>query len=165
MGSSANLGYENLKELDWEDYHARYGNIRRLDRILEAEGDSPNRYKASKQADVLMLFYLLSPGELTALLHRLGYDWSPHQISGTIDYYLARTSDGSTLSALVHAWVLARAHRERTLEQFIDALRTDVADTQGGTTAEAGLTTAAAAHAGGCLEPRHSHSPSSVSGG
>ena len=32
----------------------------RLDRILEAEGDSANRYKVSKQADVLMLFYLLS---------------------------------------------------------------------------------------------------------
>ncbi len=129
-------GYENLKELVWEDYRARYGDIRRLDRILEAEADSPNSYKVSKQADVLMLFYLLSPGELTALLHRLGYDWSPRQISGTIDYYLARTCDGSTLSTLVHTWVLARAHRERTLEQFIEALRTDVADIQGGTTAE-----------------------------
>jgi trehalose/maltose hydrolase-like predicted phosphorylase len=31
-------GYEKLEEIDWEDYHARYGNIRRLDRILEAEG-------------------------------------------------------------------------------------------------------------------------------
>jgi alpha,alpha-trehalase len=50
-------GYEKLEELDSEDYYARYGNIRRLDRILEAEGDSPNRYKVSKQADVLMLFY------------------------------------------------------------------------------------------------------------
>jgi trehalose/maltose hydrolase-like predicted phosphorylase len=129
-------GYENLKELDWEDYRARYGNIRRLDRILEAEGDSPDKYKVSKQADVLMLLYLLSADELTALLRRLGYDWSPCQISDTIDYYLARTSDGSTLSTVVHAWVLARAHRERTLEEFIEALRSDVADVQGGTTAE-----------------------------
>ena len=129
-------GYDNLKELHWEAYRHRYGDIRRLDRILEAEADSPNSYKASKQADVLMLFYLLSADELTALLHRLGYDWSPRQISATIDYYLARTSDGSTLSTLVHAWVLARVHREHTLEQFIEALRTDVADIQGGTTAE-----------------------------
>jgi trehalose/maltose hydrolase-like predicted phosphorylase len=75
-------------------------------------------------------------GELTALLHRLGYDWSPRQLSDTIDYYLARTCDGSTLSTLVHAWVLARVHPERTLEQFIEALRTDLADIQGGTTAE-----------------------------
>lgn len=50
-------GYENLRELDWEDYRARYGNIQRLDLILEAENDSANRYKLSKQADVLMLFY------------------------------------------------------------------------------------------------------------
>ena len=129
-------GYEDLEELDWEDYYARYGNVRRLDRILEAEGDSPNRYKVSKQADVLMLFYLLSAGELAALLHHLGYDWSPRQTSDTIDYYLARTSGGSTLSTIVHAWVLAREHRERTLEEFIEALRSDVADVQGGTTAE-----------------------------
>ncbi len=53
-------GYEQLEELDWDAYRAKYGDVQRLDRILEAEGDSVNRYKASKQADVLMLFYLLS---------------------------------------------------------------------------------------------------------
>jgi HAD superfamily hydrolase (TIGR01509 family) len=35
---------------------ARYGNIQRLDLILEGENDSANRYKVSKQPDVLMLF-------------------------------------------------------------------------------------------------------------
>jgi trehalose 6-phosphate phosphatase len=129
-------GYEKLEEIDWEDYHARYGNIRRLDRILEAEGDSPNRYRVSKQADVLMLFYLLSAEELGALMHRLGYDWSPSRIPETIDYYLARTSNGSTLSSVVHAWVLARANRERAFDEFVEALRSDVADVQGGITAE-----------------------------
>jgi trehalose 6-phosphate phosphatase len=83
-----------------------------------------------------MLFYLLSADELSALLHRLGYDWSPDRIPDTIDYYLSRTSNGSTLSAVVHAWVLARANREQALGEFIDALRSDVADVQGGTTAE-----------------------------
>ena len=53
-------GYEELAELDWDAYRDRYGDISRLDRILEEEGDTPNAYKASKQADVLMLFYLLS---------------------------------------------------------------------------------------------------------
>jgi trehalose/maltose hydrolase-like predicted phosphorylase len=129
-------GYEGLKELDWEDYYARYGNIRRLDRILEAEGDSPNHYKASKQADVLMLFYLLSADELGTLLHRLGYSWSPSRIPDIIDHYLARTSNGSALSAVVHAWVLARANRVHAFNEFVDALRSDVADVQGGTTAE-----------------------------
>jgi alpha,alpha-trehalase len=129
-------GYEKLEEIGWEDYYARYGNIRRLDRILEAEGDSPNRYRVSKQADVLMLFYLLSAEELAALMHRLGYDWSPSRIPDTIDYYLARTSNGSTLSSVVHAWVLARANRESAFDEFVEALRSDVADVQGGTTAE-----------------------------
>ena len=129
-------GYESLEEVDWAALRARYPDIRRLDRILEAEGDDVNRYKASKQADVLMLFYLLSAEELHRLLSRLGYAWKPEQIPRTIDYYLARTSHGSTLSAVVHASVLARAHRSEALRYFLDALRSDVADVQGGTTAE-----------------------------
>src|SRR3546814_9137547 len=48
-------GYDRLEELDWDAYRAKYADIQRLDRILEAEGDMVNRYKASKQADVLML--------------------------------------------------------------------------------------------------------------
>ncbi|HEY8427321.1 MAG TPA: beta-phosphoglucomutase family hydrolase, partial [Sandaracinaceae bacterium] len=47
-------GYEALAELDWDRYRARYGNIQRLDLILEAENDSANRYKVAKQPDVLM---------------------------------------------------------------------------------------------------------------
>ena len=51
-------GYEHLEEFDWEGYRTKYGQIQRLDRILEEEGTDPNRYKVSKQADVLMLFFL-----------------------------------------------------------------------------------------------------------
>jgi trehalose/maltose hydrolase-like predicted phosphorylase len=129
-------GYERLTELDWKTYRKEYGDIQRLDRILEAEGDSVNRYQASKQADVLMLFYLLTSTELTGLLEHLGYRLSADAIPRTVDYYLARTSHGSTLSAVVHAWVLARLHREQALEHFVRALSSDVADIQGGTTAE-----------------------------
>ena len=129
-------GYEDLAEFDWEAYREKYGDIRRLDRILEAEHDSANRYKLSKQADVLMLFYLLSAEELRDVLANLGYRWEPDQIIRTIEYYLARTSQGSTLSAVVHAWVLARAHRSRAIEYFREALSADVTDIQGGTTAE-----------------------------
>jgi alpha,alpha-trehalase len=129
-------GYEDLLELDWEDYRARYADIHRLDRILEAEEDTANRYKVSKQADVLMLFYLLSADELRELFERLGYELSAETISRTIDYYLTRTSHGSTLSRIVHSWVLARSDRERSWEQFWQALESDVADVQGGTTSE-----------------------------
>lgn len=31
-------GYAELAELDWDDYRQRYGDLQRLDRILEAEG-------------------------------------------------------------------------------------------------------------------------------
>jgi trehalose/maltose hydrolase-like predicted phosphorylase len=101
-------GYDRLQEFDWEGYRSRYGNIRRLDRLLEAEGDSINRYKVSKQADVLMLVFLLSRNELRELLGNLGYEVTAQQLERTVRYYLARTTDGSTLSGVVSAWVLAR---------------------------------------------------------
>lgn len=129
-------GYERLAELDWDHYRRCYGDIQRLDRILEAEGDDVNRYRAAKQADVLMLFYLLSADELRELLGHLGYELPGEMIPRTIDYYLSRTSHGSTLSAVVHAWVLARANRHRAIEFFDLVLESDVADIQGGTTAE-----------------------------
>jgi trehalose/maltose hydrolase-like predicted phosphorylase len=129
-------GYDKLADLDWDGYRSRYGNIQRLDRILESEDDDVNRYKASKQADVLMLLYLLSSDELGELLDRLGYDFRSDQIPTMVDYYLARTSHGSTLSAVVHSWVLARANRDRAMEFFGDVLKSDVDDIQGGTTSE-----------------------------
>ncbi|WP_225825530.1 glycoside hydrolase family 65 protein [Streptomyces naphthomycinicus] len=129
-------GYGDLAELDWAGYRERYDDIRRLDRILEAEGDTVNRYKASKQADVLMLGYLFSPPELRALLGRLGYRLDEHTWSATVDHYLHRTSHGSTLSGLVHGWILARARRADAWSFVQEALRGDIADLQGGTTGE-----------------------------
>jgi alpha,alpha-trehalase len=129
-------GYEQLAELDWHAYHQRYGNIQRLDRILEAEDDNVNHYKASKQADALMLFYLLSSDELRELFDRLGYRFTADQIPKTIDYYRTRTSHGSTLSAIVHSWVLARGDRDRALKYFRQVLMSDIEDVQGGTAFE-----------------------------
>jgi alpha,alpha-trehalase len=129
-------GYEQLEEFDWHGYRSRYGDISRLDRILEGEDDTPNRYKVSKQADVLMLFYLLSADELGEIFARLGYDFEEDAIPRAVDYYLDRTSHGSTLSGVVHAWVLARSDRSRSWEFFLEALESDISDTQGGTTAE-----------------------------
>ncbi|MFO7592391.1 MAG: glycosyl hydrolase family 65 protein [Acidimicrobiia bacterium] len=130
------VGYGQLDVLDWPAYRARYGDIGRLDLILESEGDSTNRYQASKQADVLMLFFLFSSEELVDLFAHLGYDFDPATIPDTVDHYLARTSNGSTLSQVVHAWVLSRSHRERSWPIFRQALASDIADVQGGTTRE-----------------------------
>ena len=129
-------GYEALAELDWEGYRRRYGNIQRLELILEAENDSANRYKASKQADVLMLFYLFSSDELGELFRRLGYPFEYETIPRNIAYYDCRSSHGSTLSRVVHAWVLARSDRPRSIAYYAEALQSDVNDIQQGTTAE-----------------------------
>ncbi len=129
-------GYDELEELDWEGYRAKYGDIHRLDRILEAENDTPNRFKLSKQADAVMLFYVFAREELEAVLGRLGYELRPEQVTATVDYYLERTSHGSTLSDAVFAWALAREGRDDAYARFVRALRSDVDDIQGGTTPE-----------------------------
>jgi len=129
-------GYDRLAELDWDAYRAHYGDLQRLDRVLSAERDNVNRYQVSKQADVLMLFYLLSAEELDEILTGLGYSPDAEMIPRTIDYYLARTCHGSTLSAVVHAWVLARANRGQAPAYLARALDSDITDIQGGTTAE-----------------------------
>ncbi|MGW7363513.1 glycoside hydrolase family 65 protein [Streptomyces sp. NPDC054841] len=129
-------GYGDLAELDWDAYRARYDSIRRLDRILEAEDDTVNRYQVSKQADVLMLGYLFSPAELQQLFRRLGYGLDDEIWRKTVDYYLQRTSHGSTLSGLVHGWVLARVRRAEAWKYCQEALEADIADLQGGTTGE-----------------------------
>jgi trehalose/maltose hydrolase-like predicted phosphorylase len=129
-------GYDALDELDWAAYRHRYNDIQRLDLILEAEGDSPNRYKLSKQADVVMLFYLFSADELGELFARLGYSINHDTIPNNINYYVARTSYGSTLCRVVYSWVLARSDRPRSMAFFDDALQSDVNDSQHGTTAE-----------------------------
>jgi trehalose/maltose hydrolase-like predicted phosphorylase len=83
-----------------------------------------------------MLFYLLSADELSATLDQLGYPHSDQLIPRTVDYYRRRTSHGSTLSKIVHAWVLARIDRSAAWGFFCEALDADIADGAGGTTAE-----------------------------
>ncbi len=130
-------GYEQLLELDWDAYRERYdGKIQRLDRILKAEGDDPARYKLSKQADVVMLFFLFSKDELASVFERLGYKFSPDTIRKNIDYYDRRTSHGSTLSFVSYAGALAEVDPESSWTRFLVALESDIGDIQGGTTKE-----------------------------
>ena len=129
-------GYAELAELDWPAYRARYDDIGRLDLILAAEGDSPNNYRVAKQPDVLMLLYLLSAEDLRETLQRLGYRLDKDAVRRTVEFYLARTSHGSTLSRPVCSWLLARADRTRSWSLFNEALDSDLADIQRGTTRE-----------------------------
>ena len=129
-------GFNDLMDLDWDAYKKKYGNIQRIDRILESEGDNVNRYKVNKQADVLMLYYLFSPEELKSGFEWMGYPFEKKWIRKNIDYHLNLSSNGSTLSRIVHAWVVSKYDNDRAWEWFNRALETDVADIQGGTTFE-----------------------------
>ena len=129
-------GYEQLEELDWAAYRERYGNIQRLDRILRAEGDDPDRYKVSKQADTVMLFYLFTPDELQGVFERLGYEFGHDTVGKNVAYYDQRTSHGSTLSFVTYAGALAALDPAASWQRFLVALGSDVGDIQGGTTRE-----------------------------
>jgi alpha,alpha-trehalase len=128
-------GYDRLQELDWEAYRKKYGDLQRIDLILNAEGDSPNNYKLAKQPDVLMLFYLFTDEELESLVQSLGYDLGSHARKDTIEYYLNRNTGGSTLSRVVQAEVFAGTDRSRSWQCLQEALQSDVGDIQGGSTA------------------------------
>ncbi|NCC45256.1 MAG: beta-phosphoglucomutase, partial [Clostridia bacterium] len=130
-------GYFSLKELDWSAYREKYGNIHRMDRILKAEGKSPDGYKVAKQADALMLFYLFPLDEVRSLFEQLGMPFSKELLRKNYDYYVKRTSHGSTLSKVVHCYIAHILGREKEAwAWYQEVLRSDVADTQGGTTRE-----------------------------
>jgi trehalose/maltose hydrolase-like predicted phosphorylase len=129
-------GFETLRELDWEKYRQKYGDSMRLDRILEKENDSVNNYRACKQPDVLMLFYLFSSDVLIKMFGQMGYNFNPASIPKNIDYYNQITSHGSTLSQVVFSWVFSRSDRRGSWDSFKSALISDFGDVQGGTTSE-----------------------------
>jgi len=91
--SSANSRIRRIGRTGLGPLPRQYGNIQRLDRILDVENDDVNRYKASKQADVLMLLYLMSATELCELLDRLGYRFIPDQVQKWLTT-TGRTSHG-----------------------------------------------------------------------
>jgi len=71
----------------------------------------------------------------------MGYDVGEEQefVKKNYDYYIERTSHGSTLSLVVHSAILKyiTSHKKDMWNRFLLALESDIYDTQGGTTAEA----------------------------
>ncbi len=133
-------GYMGLRELDWAHYRQKYPNIHRMDRILKAEGDSPDNYKVAKQPDVLMTFYTLPPSEVARLIEKNGYGKIDPEVlvRENYAYYEPRTSHGSTLSKVVHCIISSYLEegRDTAWNWFMEALKSDIRDTQGGTTQE-----------------------------
>jgi trehalose/maltose hydrolase-like predicted phosphorylase len=130
-------GYFDLKELDWDTYRKKYKNIYRLDRILKAEGKSPDDYKLAKQADTLMTFYNIDEEDVSSILNNSGHKIPSDYLKKNYDYYLERTSHGSTLSRVVHAYLANQfGNKEEGNKLYFEALQSDFTDIQGGTTAE-----------------------------
>lgn len=130
-------GFFHLKELDWERYRQTYQDIARMDRILKSEGKSPDAYQVLKQADALMTFFILSEDQIRQTIKRAGYDWPENMLAVNYDYYFPRTSHGSTLSRLVHAYLAAKMGNEATAWQlYTETLISDYQNIQGNTTGE-----------------------------
>jgi len=130
-------GYFGLKELDWDYFRKNFGNIYRMDRVLKAEGMEADEFKVAKQADTLQTFYNLDEKDVTQILENLGYKLSPDYLSANLEYYLKRTSHGSTLSRVVHAQLANMIDNKKlSWELYLDALTSDFSDIQGGTTGE-----------------------------
>nr|WP_156233917.1 glycosyl hydrolase family 65 protein [Enterococcus gallinarum] len=130
-------GYFDLKDLDWDHYREKYGNIYRMDRILNAEGKSADAYKVAKQADSLMIFYNFSTAQVHQILDDHTYRLPEDYVEKNLHYYLARTSHGSTLSRVVHAQLAAMVdQQDLAWSLYQEALYSDYRDIQGGTTAE-----------------------------
>ncbi|MFH5811637.1 glycoside hydrolase family 65 protein [Companilactobacillus sp. FL22-1] len=131
--------YFDLKELDLDKYRQKYGNISRMDRILKANDDNPDNYQVAKQADTLMALFNLTDNEFFDILSDLGYSITNTDrfLADNINYYLARTTHGSTLSRIVYTMLLLKINNHpKAWKLFYEALTSDYYDIQGGTTAE-----------------------------
>lgn len=108
-----------------------------MDRILRAEGHSADDYKVAKQADSLMIFYNFRKETVDRILADLGYGLPEDYLEKNLDYYLSRTSHGSTLSRIVHAQLASIVEdKDLSWKLYQQALYSDYQDIQGGTTAE-----------------------------
>lgn len=130
-------GYFNLPTLNFDNYRKKYGDISRLDRILKSEGKTPDAYQVAKQADALMAYYNFDVEDVDAILSDMGYHLPTNYLTHNLQFYLDRTTHGSTLSRVVYA---ALTEYDDNMDQswkfFHQALFSDYYDIQGGTTAE-----------------------------
>ncbi len=112
------------------------GQHEREDWWLLARGDDVNRYQITKQADVLMLFYLLGVDATRALLDRLGVPLSAGWHERTVRHYLDRVSHESSLSHVVCAGALAEIDTAESWHYYRQALATDLERKPEGSTHE-----------------------------
>ncbi|MFL2044508.1 glycosyl hydrolase family 65 protein [Weissella hellenica] len=130
-------GYFDLKSVDFDAYRAKYTDIHRIDRLMKAEGLSPDDYQVAKQTDLLITIYNLGHQHMLQLIEQLGYSVPENWLQVNKDYYLARTVHGSTTSRPVFAGIdITLDNKQEALEFLTTAIGSDYYDIQGGTTAE-----------------------------
>jgi len=84
-----------------------------------------------------MTFYNLEEEEVTGIINTLGFNIPGDYLKRNFEYYLERTSHGSTLSRVVHAYVAKlTGNNHMCRDMYMDALASDYNDIQGGTTGE-----------------------------
>ena len=119
-------GYEDLQELDWDAYRAKYGTSSASTGPAHP-GQRPQPLQdrqAGRHGDAVLPGL---DGELRRLFERLGYAYGPDTALKDFDYYDERTSHRSTLSFVAYGGVLAPLDAEGWWERFLAALESDVA--------------------------------------
>ncbi len=112
----------------------RHDDRPRLDWMLEAQGDRPDRYRLTKQPDVLMLFYLFPQPTLQALVESLGYRFHQHAQRRTAEFHLSNNTHESSLSIIVCAGAMARIDPQASWTYFQQSMGIDLeAPSNGGT--------------------------------
>lgn len=136
-------GYFDLTEVDIAALNKEFGfkKARRLDRLINDPEIGPelkkrwdvngvNEIKADKQADVLMMWYVLGQQGVTEVFARLGYE-AP-SLRDNLEYYEPRTTHGSTLSAVVYGKLASQVGLIELAEQLgTMAMTSDVSNTVG----------------------------------
>ena len=75
--------------------------------------------------------------EIEAIFKRLGYNFDKNTLRKNYNYYVRRTSHGSTMSKVTHCFIAQLLGKPKEAWQgFLDVLESDIYDTQGGTTSE-----------------------------
>ncbi len=118
-------GFERLREIDVAGYVRDHPN-QRVNWALEREGGNVDALQVTKQADVLMLFHLLLPEDLTDILSRLGYHPTRDDLRRTAAYYLQRVSHELSLSRVVCAGALAQLDPAASWRYFRKAMVLDL---------------------------------------
>lgn len=116
----------------WQDIAKKMTILFHDDEIIsQFAGYEKLTQKISKQADVLMLFYLLPLPTLEKIFHQLGYSFNEAIMIKNIKYYHNRTSHSTIISKVVHASLIDNYDPELSFNLFLEVLANNISDDQG----------------------------------